>query len=238
MGFLDQSSNNIILDAVITDTGRQFLARNDGSFSIVKFALSDDEVDYGIITKFGRSVGKEKIEKNTPIFEALTAQQHAQKFKLISISNPNLLRLPNLSLSGGSNVDGTNNTVTLGRSTNKQARLTFEQEIVNETTIDVELRDQTFVVEVPNLFVQLLRSTPVNIDGNQRATYVLTRAATENSFGGSQLQVTLSLKSLTDSVFTIYGTTANKTIIKSFLRVTGVQSGAVKDITILVNKNL
>lgn len=238
MGFLDASSNNIILDAVLTDTGRSFLARNDGSFSIVKFALSDDEVDYSIITKFGRAVGREKLEKNTPIFEALTTQQHAQKYKLISVSNPNLLRLPNLSLSGGSNVDGTNNTVTLGRNTNKTARLTFEQDIVNETTIDVELRDQTFVVEVPNLFVQLLRATPVNIDGNQRATYVLTRSATENSFGGSTLQLTLSVKSLSDSIFSVYGTTANKTIIKSFMRVTGVQSGAVIDTTILINKSL
>ena len=26
MGFLDHSTNNIILDAVLTDTGRQFLA--------------------------------------------------------------------------------------------------------------------------------------------------------------------------------------------------------------------
>ena len=63
MGFLDHSTNNIIIDAVLTDTGRAFLARNDGSFSIVKFAFGDDEVDYSIIQKFGRTVGKEKISK-------------------------------------------------------------------------------------------------------------------------------------------------------------------------------
>ena len=53
MGFLEHDTNNIILDAVLTDLGRQFLARNDGSFSIVKFALSDDEVDYTLIKKYG-----------------------------------------------------------------------------------------------------------------------------------------------------------------------------------------
>ena len=63
MGFLDHSSSNIIVDAVLTDTGRQFLARNDGSFSIIKFAFADDEIDYTIIEKFGRVIGKEKIEK-------------------------------------------------------------------------------------------------------------------------------------------------------------------------------
>src|SRR5260221_2181021 len=100
MGFLDNSSNNILLDAVVTDLGRQLLARNDSSFSLHKFALGDDEVNYGIISKYGRSIGKEKLEKNTPIFEALTNQSHAQKYRLVSVSNPNLLRLPSLALSG------------------------------------------------------------------------------------------------------------------------------------------
>lgn len=238
MGFLDHSTNNIILDAVLTDVGRQFLSRNDGSFSIHKFALGDDEVNYNVIAKYGRTVGKEKIEKNTPIFEALTNQSQAQKYRLISISNPNLLRLPTLSLSGDANVDGTNNLVTLGRNAQKTAAVTVEQTIQNETTIDVELRDQTFIVEVPNLFVQLLRQTPENIDGQQRATYILTRSPSENSFGGSSVQFTLSVKSLTDALFTVYGMTANKSRIKAFVKVTGVQSGAVKEIGVIVDKNL
>jgi hypothetical protein len=228
----------VLLDAVLTDIGRQFLARNDGSFSLHKFALGDDEVNYGVIGKYGRTVGKEKIEKNTPIFEALTNQTHSQKYKLISISNPNLLRLPDMSLSGDSNVDALNNTVTVGRNAQKTASLTIEQTIKNETTIDVELRDQTFIVEVPNLFVQILRQTPENIDGQQRATYILTRSPTENSFGGSSVQFTLSVKSLTDSLFTVYGTTANKAKIKAYIKITGVQSGAVKDIAVIIDKNL
>ena len=63
MGFLDNSTNNIILDAVLTDLGRQALARNDGSFSIFKFAFSDEEVDYSHIVHFGRTIGKEKIDQ-------------------------------------------------------------------------------------------------------------------------------------------------------------------------------
>ena len=49
MGFLDHSTNNIIVDAVLTDAGRLALARNDGSFQIFQFALGDDEVEYEII---------------------------------------------------------------------------------------------------------------------------------------------------------------------------------------------
>lgn len=238
MGFLDGSTNNIILDAVLTDLGRQFLARNDGSFSIHKFALGDDEIDYGIIQKYGRTVGKEKIEKNTPIFEGITNQAHAQKYKLISVSNPNLLRLPNLSLSGDSNVDSLNAAVSLGRTTQKTATITIEQTIKNETQIDVELRDQTFILEIPNLFVEVLSDTPENIDAQQRATYIIPRSPSENSFGGSTVQFTLSVKSLTDSIFTVYGTTANKNKINAFMKVTGVQSGAVQDISLVIDKTL
>lgn len=238
MGFLDHSTNNLILDAVLTDSGRQFLARNDGSFSIHKFALGDDEVDYGIIQKYGRTVGKEKVEKNTPIFEGLTNQSHSQKYRLVSISNPNLLRLPSLSLSGDSNVDGLNSTVTLGRTTQKTSTVTIEQTIKDETQIDVELRDQTFIVELPNLFIEILNDTPENIDGQQRATYIMTRAPAENSFGGSTVQFTLSVKSLTDATFTTYGTTANKNKINAFMKISGVQSGAVQDISLVIDKTL
>jgi len=238
MGFLDNSTNNLILDAVLTDVGRQFLARNDGSFSIHKFALGDDEVNYGVIGKYGRTVGSEKVEKNTPILEALTNQATAQKYKLVSVSNPNLLRLPSMALSGDANVNALGNLITLGRNTQKTSNVTVQQTIQNETTIDVELRDQTFMVEVPNLFVQIVSNTPENIDGNQRASYILTRSPAENAFGGSSVQFTISVKSLTDALFAVYGTTADKTKIKVYMKVTGIQSGAVQDIGIIIDKNL
>ena len=47
MAFLD-NSGDIILDAVLTDTGRMRLAKGDGSFRIAKFALGDEEIDYAI----------------------------------------------------------------------------------------------------------------------------------------------------------------------------------------------
>ena len=72
MGFLDHSTNNIIIDDVLTDKGRERLAKNNGTFRISHYSFGDDEVDYTIIKKFGRTVGKEKIEKNTPVFEAQT----------------------------------------------------------------------------------------------------------------------------------------------------------------------
>ena len=88
MGFLDHSTNNIIVDAVLTKKGREYLAKNNGEFNIQRFSLGDDEVDYTIIKQYGRTVGKEKIEKNTPIMEASTDESSAIKYKLITISEP------------------------------------------------------------------------------------------------------------------------------------------------------
>tara|TARA_B100000214_G_scaffold100774_1_gene70361 strand:- start:10094 stop:10789 length:696 start_codon:yes stop_codon:yes gene_type:complete len=230
MGFLDHSTNNIILDAVLTDTGRKFLSRNDGSFSITKFALGDDEVDYGVIKKYGRTVGKEKVEKNTPIFEALTNGDQALKYKLISLSNPNILRLPSLSLSG-EGVAGS--TVTMGRTSNTTRAITLVQEIDNEDSIDVELRNQAFIVTMSNLFLQVQGQSPDNIDFNNMATYLLLRDEAVTSIGGSKLTFTLEVKSLTDNHFTIYGGSDSK--ISSFVKVVGVQDGSVFDFEVQIS---
>ena len=230
MGFLDHSTNNIILDAVLTDTGRKFLSRNDGSFSITKFALGDDEVDYGVIKKYGRTVGKEKVEKNTPIFEALTNGDQALKFKLVSLSNPNILRLPSLSLSG-EGVAGS--TVTMGRTSNTTRAITLTQEIDNEDSIDVELRNQAFIVTMSNLFLQVQGQSPDNIDFNNMATYLLLRDEAVTSIGGSKLTFTLEVKSLTDNHFTIYGGSDSK--ISSFVKVVGVQDGSVFDFEVQIS---
>ena len=46
MGFLDNTS--ITVDAILTKKGRELLAAGDDSFKITKFALADDEIDYGL----------------------------------------------------------------------------------------------------------------------------------------------------------------------------------------------
>jgi len=238
MGIIQNDTNNLILDTCISDLGRQLLARNDGSFSIAKFALGDDEVNYSWITKYGRTVGKERIEKLTLNLEALTNPQQAQKYRLISVSNPNLIRLPILSLSGDSNVNGTSKVVTLGKTIQKTAAITVEQTITNESSIDLELRDQVFQVEMNNLFLQIQKSTPDSVDGQQRATYLLPRSPSENALGGSVLQFTLNVKNLSESQFQIFGTSSNKNLLNTIVRCTGLSSGAVTEFVVQINKSL
>ena len=154
MGFLDHSTNNIIVDAVLTDLGRQALA--NGTFQISQFSLGDDEVDYTIIEKFGRTVGKEKIIKNTPIFEAQTVATLAMKHRLLTLADPTVIYLPTITVSG----DVSGNTVTLKSSTNSTATLTLTQNIQGVTSPASKIPiDDTFYVEVPHRFLRLLDST-------------------------------------------------------------------------------
>jgi len=95
MAFLD-NSGDIILDAVLTDTGRMRLARGDGSFKIVKFALGDDEIDYSKYNS-DHANGSAYFDLEilqSPVFEAFTNNRSLMKSKLVSYSRTNLLYLP------------------------------------------------------------------------------------------------------------------------------------------------
>jgi len=95
MAFLD-NSGDIILDAVLTDTGRARLAKGDGSFSVVKFALGDDEIDYELydLTQPSGSAYYDLEIMQTPILEAFTNNTSILKHRLISLPRTNLLYLP------------------------------------------------------------------------------------------------------------------------------------------------
>tara|TARA_A100001015_G_C15008656_1_gene721974 strand:- start:1361 stop:2389 length:1029 start_codon:yes stop_codon:yes gene_type:complete len=100
MAFLD-NSGDILLDAVLTDTGRFRMARGD--FRITKFALGDDEIDYSLYNKnhpSGSAFYDLEVLK-TPILEAFTNNTSGMKSKLMSISRTNILHLPVMKLHNG-----------------------------------------------------------------------------------------------------------------------------------------
>ena len=112
MGFLD-NSGDIILDAVLTDTGRFRLAKGDGSFKIAKFALGDDEINYGSYNT-GSTSGSAYYDLDilqTPILEAFTNNTSMMKTKLISIPRTDLLYLPILNINTQGNQGGTSTDV-------------------------------------------------------------------------------------------------------------------------------
>tara|TARA_Y100001937_G_scaffold128686_1_gene206861 strand:- start:33598 stop:34614 length:1017 start_codon:yes stop_codon:yes gene_type:complete len=106
MAFLD-NSGDIILDAVLTDTGRFRMARGD--FRISKFALGDDEIDYSLFNKNhpSGSAYYDLEVLRTPLLEAFTNNTSTMKSKLLSINASNVLHLPVLKLLNGGNTGGT-----------------------------------------------------------------------------------------------------------------------------------
>ena len=108
MAFLD-NSGDIILDAVLTDTGRLRLAQGDGSFKITKFALGDDEINYGNYNKEHTS-GSAYYDLEilqTPVLEAFTNNTSNLNTKLMSISRTNILFMPELLLNKRTDGAGT-----------------------------------------------------------------------------------------------------------------------------------
>ena len=97
MAFLD-NSGDIILDAVLTDTGRMRLARGDGSFRISKFAFGDDEINYSLFAANTGSAYQDLSILQTPVLEAFTNNSSLMKSTLLSITDENLLYLPILEL--------------------------------------------------------------------------------------------------------------------------------------------
>ena len=187
MAFLD-NSGDIILDAVLTDTGRMRLAKGDGTFRIAKFALGDDEINYGSYNK-NHASGSAYFDLEvlqTPVLEAFTNNTSTMKSKLISIPRTNLLYLPILKLENTDTnfkknttedvhivaVDDTTETslgtstegVLAGVRTTDGKRIRVDQgldtsEIPETFTIDADLYETQYIIEIENRLGQIVKPT-------------------------------------------------------------------------------
>lgn len=234
MGFLDHSTNNIIIDAVLTDRGRELLAKNNGSFQIMHYAFGDDEVDYTLIKKFGRTVGKEKVEKNTPVFEAQTSSILGLKYPLTKLSSPSLTALPILALPSNTTIGQVTTTTTQEITVNQQATSSnitaAQRQGLGESNYKVSIDSRflsiqgssTFVI-VPNSSIQVhdLSATSTSTTADILSKISFTLAAVEDPG-----------KSLTQ-----FHTGPTTGLVKTFIKVQGVSTGASLNIEITVNYN-
>lgn len=234
MGFLDHSTNNIIIDAVLTDTGRRLLARNDGSFSIEKFALADDEIDYTIIKKYGRLIGKEKIVKNTPIMEAQTYMNLAQKHKCVSLPSPNLVKLPSMGMTLSSGASSVALTVAEDTTSNT-SEIVLRQEITGQTQITNSQRDSMFHIKMDNRFLTISGRSAENVTDNI-AHYFLDADGRTTEQGGSKLTFTVSTRPINN--FSIFSTYASNKIIKTYITATGFFTGIERIIEVQITNTL
>ena len=85
MGYLNNTI--VTVDAILTTTGRQLMAQNNGTFRITQFALADDEIDYTLYNPnhpSGSAYYGEAID-NMPLLEAFPQENQTMKYKLVTL---------------------------------------------------------------------------------------------------------------------------------------------------------
>lgn len=189
MGYLD--NRTITVDAILTNKGRELLARNDGSFRITQFALSDDEIDYTLYNPShpsGSAFYGEAIN-GMPLLEAFPNESQIMKYKLVTLPR-GTAKLPILNvgyaaitLQQGAIISITPQTLNyLG---NDQI---YETSGYSMTISDVRLLNTFESTGINNISTSNINSTSTigtNVSSTTIGTQFTLRATTINTLFGS-----------------------------------------------------
>lgn len=234
MGFQD-NSGEIFIDAVLTDEGRERLARNDGTFTIIRWRPGDDEIDYRFWNALTGSDSKDVKILDTPIFEAPTNEGIALRYPLITIRNARLQFLPTMV----SNPSGTIYLQEQVDSGGGGASVTVNQSVPrSQTILPAEIIDVNYQVEVDNDILFISNVTPVSITPYGRARYILPGSG-KTTAGGTECKFNIRVQTLTTEIFDVmYGpkTTGVVRTLSTDIIVTGQQSGMNVKIPVVVSE--
>jgi len=232
---LQDNSGEVFIDAVLTDLGREKLARNDGSFEIVAFRLGDDEIDYRFWNELTGSDSKDRKILDTPVFEAFTNENIALRYPLVTVRNAKLQFLPKFTAKPTS--------VTLKEQTDSVgggADIIVSQDISRaQTIVPAEIIDVNYAIEVDNDLMHVHDEVPVAITPYGAAKYVVSASPGRvTSAGGTEVKFNLRVQTLTSEVFdTLVGSSVTKPRdISTYIFVTGQQSGMVIKIPVTITE--
>ncbi len=216
MGYLNNTV--ITVDAILTKKGRELLARNDGSFRITQFALSDDEIDYTLFNPThpsGSSYYGEAID-GMPLLEAFPDESQIMKYKLVTLPR-GTAKLPVLNLGY--------DAITLKQGAALAITPQTLNYLDNEQTFETSGYSATIAdARVMNTFTGMgINSEAATA---QNATSTLGTNVSKTVIGSQ-----INLKATT--VNTLFG---SQTSIRTTLTVVGLDSGARITIPITINK--
>ena len=214
MGYL--SNTNFTLDAILTKKGRELLAKNDGSFRITQFALSDDEIDYTLYNPdhpSGSAFFGEAIE-NTPILEAFPDETQIMKYKLITLPR-GTSRIPVLNV-GYDSI-----------SLKQGATLSVTPQTLNYLGADstFESSGYTFTIGDSRL---LSNFEGVGINSSSTGSTIVNGTNVSRTVLGTTLNITGT------NINTLFGT---NTSISTILTIVGRDSGARITVPVVLNKS-
>ena len=220
MGYLNNQV--VTVDAILTNKGRELLAKNDGSFRITQFALADDEIDYTLYNPThpsGSSFYGEAIQ-NMPLLEAFPIETQIMKYKLATLPR-GTAKLPVLDLgySAITLVQGASLAITPQTLNYLGNTQTFETSGYSATISDIRLF-----------------STFTGIGINTEAATAANAAVTSTTTLGTNVSTTvigsqINLRATT--VNTLFGT---NTQLSATLTIVGLDSGARLTIPVTINQ--
>jgi hypothetical protein len=194
------SNTSVVVDAILTDKGRQLLSQNNGSFQITQFSLSDDEVDYTLYNPnhpSGSAFYGEAIE-NMPIMQAFpeSLPRGTAKLPVVSVGYSSIV------LKQGASITITPQTLNyLG------ATSTFEQSGYTATIGDVRT-----TAAFNGVGINTTQATALNAEG---VTTIGTNVS--KTVIGTSINITGT------TVNTLFG---SNSILYTTLTITGRDSGA------------
>jgi hypothetical protein len=213
MGYLNNTI--VTVDAILTTTGRQLMAQNDGTFRITQFALADDEIDYTLYNPnhpSGSAYYGEAID-NMPLLEAFPQETQTMKYKLVTLprgtaklpilSVPPAVSLPQgaslaitpqtLNYLGGTTIEPSGYTAMIGDVRTMQ---TFEGVGINTPAATALNTTTTLGTSVSKTVVGTtinLRATTVNtLFGSNTALYTTLTIIGRDSGARSTIPVTIT----------------------------------------------
>ena len=222
MGYLNNQV--VTVDAILTNKGRELLAKNDGSFRITQFALADDEIDYTLYNPThpsGSSFYGEAIQ-NMPLLEAFPIETQIMKYKLATLPR-GTAKLPVLDLgySAITLVQGASLAITPQTLNYLGNNQTYETTGYSATISDVRLMS-TFT----GIGINTAAATSANTAAAANSTTTLGTNVSATVIGSQ-----INLRATT--VNTLFG---SNTQLSATLTVVGLDSGARLTIPITINK--
>jgi hypothetical protein len=220
MGYLNNQV--VTVDAILTNKGRELLAKNDGSFRITQFSLADDEIDYTLYNPThpsGSSFYGEAIQ-NMPLLEAFPIETQIMKYKLATLPR-GTAKLPVLDL-GYSGI-----TLQQGASL-----------VITPQTLNYLGNNQTYETTGYSATISDVRlfSTFTGVGINTTAATTANASATSTTTLGTNVSTTVIGSQINLRATTVNTLFGNNTQLSATLTVVGLDSGARLTIPVTINK--
>jgi len=220
MGYLNNQV--ITVDAILTNKGRELLAKNDGSFRITQFALADDEIDYTLYNPThpsGSSFYGEAIQ-NMPLLEAFPIETQIMKYKLATLPR-GTAKLPVLDLGYSA--------ITL----NQGAALSITPQTLNYLGNTQGYETSGYSATISDV---RLMSTFTGVGINTTAATSANAAVTSTTTLGTNVSMTVIGSQINLRATTVNTLFGNNTQLSATLTVVGLDSGARLTIPVTINK--